>query len=86
MKNFAHLNRRQFLRGASGLMALPFLSSLPRPLSAAVKPLVESRKRLVCVGTFLGMYPGEWHPEAGSSRVPKLLEPMMEHRKDFTVV
>lgn len=59
---------------------------MPGPLGAAMKPLVESRKRLVCVGTFLGMYPGEWHPEAGSSRVPKLLEPLMEHRKDFTVV
>ena len=67
-------------------MALPFLPSLSSTAAAAAKVLAEPRKRLVCVGTFLGMYPGEWHPEAGSTRVPKLLEPLMDHRDDFTVV
>lgn len=85
MSKVLHLNRRQFLRGAGGLLALPFLPSLPMPLSAA-KPMLESRKRLVCVGTFLGMYPGEWHPTLGSDRIPKLLEPLMAHRDGFTVV
>jgi hypothetical protein len=85
MKNVVHFNRRQFLRGAGGLMALPFLSSLPRPLAGA-QPLMMARKRLVCVGTLLGMYPGEWHPQRESSRVPKLLEPLGEHRNDFTVI
>lgn len=66
-------------------MALPFLNSLPVPLSAA-QPVADVRRRFVCVGTFLGMYPGEWHPEAGSTRVPKLIEPLMEHRNDFTLV
>jgi hypothetical protein len=86
MRNSASLNRRQFLRGAGGLFALPFLPSLSSTAAAAAKVLAEPRKRLVCVGTFLGMYPGEWHPEAGSTRVPKLLEPLMDHRDDFTVV
>ena len=85
MRNLIHLNRRQFLRNAGGLMALPFLNSLPLPLAAA-KAIPEARKRLVTVGTFLGMYPGEWHPTKGSDRVPQLLEPMMKHREDFTVV
>ncbi|MDG2167805.1 MAG: DUF1552 domain-containing protein [Opitutales bacterium] len=85
MRNLVHLNRRQFLRNAGGLMALPFLNSLPLPLAAA-KAIPEARKRLVTVGTFLGMYPGEWHPTKGSDRVPQLLEPMMKHREDFTVV
>lgn len=85
MRNVAHFNRRQFLRGAGGLLALPLLSSLPLP-AAALKPAAEARRRFVCVGTFLGMYPGEWHPEAGSTRVPKLLEPLMAHRNDFTVI
>ncbi len=61
--NLITLNRRQFLHGAGGLMALPFLNSLPLPAAAAtVKPLAEARKRLVCIGTFLSMYPGAWHP------------------------
>lgn len=84
MRNVAHFNRRQFLRGAGGLLALPFLNSIPLP--AAAKPVADVRRRFVCVGTFLGMYPGEWHPVAGSTRVPKLIEPLMEHRNDFTLV
>ena len=36
------------------------------------------------MGTFLGMYPGEWRPQVGRTQVPKLLEPVMEHRNDFT--
>ncbi|MGK0237382.1 MAG: hypothetical protein ACI92G_000841 [Candidatus Pelagisphaera sp.] len=86
MRNIAYLDRRQFLRNASGLMALPFLNSLPIPLAAAAQPIIEARKRLVCVGTFLGMYPGEWHPKKDDSRTPKILEPLMAHRNDFTVV
>ena len=66
-------------------MALPLLNSLPLR-AAGGKPLLEARQRLVCVGTFLGMYPGEWHPSKDSARVPQLLEPLMEHRDSFTVV
>lgn len=86
MKRTVEINRRQFLRGTGGLIALPFLNSLPVPLAAAASATVKARKRLVCVGTFLGMYPGEWHPTQGSSRIPRLLEPLMPHRNDFTVV
>lgn len=85
MRNVISLNRRQFLRGAGGLMALPFLNSLPLP-TAAASSLDIARRRLVCVGTFLGMYPGEWHPTKDDNRVPRLLEPLKPHRKDFTVV
>jgi hypothetical protein len=85
MRNIAYLNRRQFLRNAGGLMALPFLNSLTLPLSAA-QAILEPRRRLVTVGTFLGMYPGEWHPTKDSDRVPRLMEPLMAHRKDFTIV
>jgi hypothetical protein len=84
MKHIVYFNRRQFLRSASGLIALPFLQSLPLPLYA--KPIVEARKRLVTIGTFLGMYPEEWHPTRGSNRIPRLLEPLMAHRQDFTIV
>ena len=86
MRNLFQLNRRQFLRSAGGLMALPFLQSIPLPAIGAVKPIADARKRLVCIGTFLGMYPGEWHPEKGSSKIPRLLEPLSRLRRDFTVV
>ena len=66
-------------------MAMPFLSSLPLSI-AATHPIAKARKRLVCVGTFLGMYPGEWHPKQNGNRTPRLLEPLMPHRKDFTVI
>ena len=66
-------------------MALPFLNSLPLSIAAS-NPISQARRRLVTVGTFLGMYPGEWHPEKGSNRIPKLLEALMPHRNDFTVV
>ena len=85
MKRAIEINRRQFLCGTGGLMALPFLSSLPLSI-AATHPIAKARKRLVCVGTFLGMYPGEWHPKQNGNRTPRLLEPLMPHRKDFTVV
>ncbi|MEC7907117.1 MAG: twin-arginine translocation signal domain-containing protein, partial [Verrucomicrobiota bacterium] len=71
MSNIVEINRRQFLRGAGGLMALPVLSSLPLSIAAS-NPISQARKRLVTVGTFLGMYPGEWHPEKGSNRIPRL--------------
>lgn len=67
-------------------MALPFLNSLPLSIATAANPISKGRKRLVCVGTFLGMYPGEWHPDKGGSRIPRLLEPLMPHRDNFTVV
>ncbi len=86
MKRTVEINRRQFLRGTGGLMALPFLSSLPLSIASTAGPVAQARKRLMCVGTFLGMYPGEWHPQKNSSRVPRLLEPLADHRSDFTVV
>lgn len=48
--------------------------------------MLGPRKRLVCIGTALGLYPGEWHPVEGDVRVPKLLEPLMVHRDKFTVL
>ena len=86
MSSTVEINRRQFLRGTGGLMALPFLNSLPLSIATAANPISKGRKRLVCVGTFLGMYPGEWHPDKGGSRIPRLLEPLMPHRDNFTVV
>ena len=53
-------SRRQFLRGADALFALPFLES--SPLTRAAKA-VQLKKRLVCMGVTLSMYPEEWNPK-----------------------
>ncbi|MEM9161344.1 MAG: DUF1552 domain-containing protein, partial [Verrucomicrobiota bacterium] len=84
MKRIVELNRRQFLRGAGGLLALPFLQSVSSTSGAT--GVVDARKRLVCIGTQLGMYPREWHPGSHESGVPRLLQPMMTHRDRFTVL
>lgn len=66
------------------MLALPFLESVP---FANAVPL-QSKKRLVCMGVALGMYPGEWNPvETGKNyRLPKLLEPLEALRNDFTII
>ncbi|MBK1875300.1 DUF1552 domain-containing protein [Pelagicoccus mobilis] len=84
MSRVVELNRRQFLRGASGMIALPLLQSLP--LATAASKSVAPRQCLVCVGTALGMYPREWHPNEVVGRTPKLLEPMNALREHFTVI
>ncbi|WP_218933593.1 DUF1552 domain-containing protein [Rubripirellula lacrimiformis] len=48
----------------------------------------SAAKRLVCMGVSLSMYPGEWNPvDEGSDYVaPKLIEPLADLRRDFTLI
>ena len=65
-------DRRQFLRGGSWALALPFLPSLP---GAARSPGRPSRaKRLVCVGTQLGFFKPEFF--ANGESTPRLTQPL----------
>ncbi len=77
-------DRRQFLRGATHALALPFLPSLP---GAPVSPAAPHRRvrRLVCVGTQLGFYKPEFFASKPS---PRLLRPFDEAglSEDFTTV
>lgn len=80
------INRRAFLRGAGGaLLALPFLESSPL-LRAASLP--APKKRLVCLGVWLSMYPEEWNPvESGRGYIaPRLIQPLEDLRDEFTLV
>ena len=79
-------DRRQFLRGASYCLALPFLPSLPGGLRAKERGAAARPKRLVCVGTQLGFYKPEFFPSDGAS--PRLMEPFERAGlgADFTTV
>ncbi len=76
-------DRRQFLRGATYGLALPFLPSLPGGLRASTadgKP-----KRLVCVGTQLGFYKPEFF---ANDKTPRLMQPLEAAglADDFTTI
>ena len=71
-RKFFH-DRRQFLRGASYSLALPFLPSLPGGLRAQERRTAAQPKRLVCVGSQLGFYKPEFFADGGS---PRLAQPL----------
>ena len=74
-------SRRHFLKGAGISIALPFLESLD------AAPAGAQPKRMVFVSTGLGMNPRTFFPkETGADFAPSpVLEPMMEHRGEFTL-
>lgn len=83
------LDRRAFLRGTGVAMALPFLEAM-RPAARAFpssSPISSSPMRMVCVGNPLGMVPDAFFPtKTGADyELPPLLQPVAEHRADFTV-
>ena len=75
MKRKFFQDRRQFLRGASYALALPFLPSLAGGLRANEQRSVGKAKRLVCVGTQLGFYKPEFF---GTGESPRLMQPLVE--------
>jgi len=85
---FGHLTicRRQFLRAAGAMIALPSLESLTAPLAKAATP-AGGAKNLVSIGTFLGWHQNAFFPkEAGRGyKLPAILQPLADHQQDFTV-
>ena len=76
-------NRRKFLRGSAGaLLALPLLEATASSKKGSVP------KRIVAVGTFYGLMPHLFFPKKiGTSYImPRLLKPVTDLRKDFTVI
>lgn len=65
-------DRRQFIKGTSYALALPFLPSLPG--AARVEPAASGPKpkRLVCAGTQLGFYKPEFF---ATGETPTLMQP-----------
>ena len=67
-------DRRQFIRGATCGLALPFLPSLPGGLRAKEQSPEARPKRLVCVGTQLGFYKPEFFAKGETPRLMKPIE------------
>lgn len=90
------VNRRYFLRATGISLALPLFQSLSsRVLASGIAvgtapgAAVGGKRpvRMVCIGNQLGFYSPEFHPKAPGREyeLPKLLQPLAPHRKDFTV-
>ena len=81
-------SRRKFLRGSGALVALPFLESLTRPLSAIASTGAQVEPmRMVCIGLEYGMHPAGFFPTetGGNYTMPSLLKPLEGLREDFTI-
>lgn len=78
-------SRRQFLRGAGVLLALPFLNCMaPRSVGAAGSP---RPRRMLLISNNLGVLPKPFFPQ-GAGRdylLSPSLTPLAEFRNDFTV-
>jgi hypothetical protein len=80
------LNRRQFLRAAGALIALPSLESIAAPLAKAAT-VTNGAKNLVSIGAYLGWHQNAFFPkESGKGyTLPPTLQPLADHQEDFTV-
>lgn len=84
----ASVDRRKFLKAAGISLALPHMGSLNHYLGAAeTKKKVDAGMKMVCVGNSFGMYPEAFFPkqEGRDFELPQLLQPLKQHKDDFTV-
>lgn len=83
------LGRRQFLRSASALIALPALEALGGARAAAAEATTAAHqpKNFVAIGSYLGWHqPGFFPKTAGKDyAMPATLQPMEPHRDSFTI-
>ncbi|MEI6233138.1 MAG: DUF1552 domain-containing protein [Planctomycetota bacterium] len=85
------LNRRNFLRGAGTLIALPALESLGFSLlSSIAKAAGERPKRAIFLNFGWGVTNETWFPDVKQTgaeyTLPPGLAPLTRHKADFTVV
>ena len=81
-------SRRAFLRGSGALIALPFLESLAKPLTAAtVSAKSTDAMRMVCIGLNYGMHPTGFFPKQTGRdyELPYLLKPLKGLQNDFSL-
>jgi hypothetical protein len=83
-------SRRQFLRSAGSLLALPALESFGFRRFARASALALPPKRLVFLGIGFGVTQETWLPASDDVgpdyTLPEGLAPMARHRSDFTLV
>ncbi|MEM9366846.1 MAG: DUF1552 domain-containing protein [Planctomycetota bacterium] len=89
MMNLIHDGRRTLLKSAGVTLALPMLPSLgSETASAPVPDAGDSKaKRLVCVGSNLGLYRKALYPERSGRgyELTPLMKPLETHRADLTL-
>ena len=83
--------RRQFLRAAGALVALPAFESLGvRRVSAAAREGAPRPKRMVFLGFGWGVTSETWFPDVHQTGIdytlPPGLQPLARHKSDFTVI
>ena len=80
------LNRRTVLKSAGVALALPMLESMLPRASAAGKS-ARPVKRMVCLSNNYGVYQKAFFPQKAGREyeLPPTLQPLEEHREDFTV-
>ncbi|MCP5559716.1 MAG: DUF1552 domain-containing protein [Verrucomicrobiaceae bacterium] len=87
-------SRRYFLKSAGFTLALPLLESVSQRVLGASSALAatagaanQAPTRLVAIGNLLGFYQPEFFPKVTGAdyEMPRLLQPLTEVRKDFTL-
>ncbi|QIF00978.1 DUF1552 domain-containing protein [Roseimicrobium sp. ORNL1] len=80
------LNRRQFLRSASALIALPALEALSSKAAAATTA-AKGAKNFVAIGSYLGWHQPAFFPTTAGKgyEMPTSLKPLEPFRNKFTV-
>ncbi len=87
------IDRRQLLRGAGAVVALPFLESLAVPKRTLASEglsgsaVNQSPMRMVCIGLEYGLYPTDFFPQQTGRdyELPRLLSPLAGLKNNFTV-
>ena len=85
--------RRLLLKSAGLTLTLPMLQSVPSSVASEASnseqpdPVTGKAKRLICVGSNLGLYRRAFYPDQTGEqyKTTALLEPLEQHRKGFTV-
>jgi hypothetical protein len=84
------ISRRNAIQTASAIIALPTLESLGFRRCAAASAGAPAPKRLVFLGFGWGVTEDEWYPKIGEPganyELPAMLEPLAEHKGDFSIV
>lgn len=80
------LNRRQFLRSASALIALPALEAFSSRAAAAT-PAAKGARNFVAIGSYLGWHQPAFFPKTAGKdyEMPSSLKPIEAYRDSFTV-
>ena len=84
-----NFDRRNFLRGAGAMIALPALESIGFRSFLSAAPKLPP-KRIMFMGIGYGVTSQTWFPDikdpGPNYKLPEGLKPLARHKKDFTIV